>query len=51
MDVKTLDYVAFAGGDYRRQPLDTAWVLDQFPPDLDAALAQPAPPSIRRPDR
>lgn len=43
MDVKTLDYVAFAGGDYRRQKLDAAWILAQFPPDLDAALASPAP--------
>ena len=44
MDVKTLDYVSFAGGDYRRQPLDADWILRQFPPDLDAALASPAPP-------
>ncbi len=41
MDVKTLDYVSFGGGDYRRHALDAAWILDQFPPDLDAALAQP----------
>lgn len=41
MDVKTLDYVAFGGGDYRRHALDAAWILGQFPPDLDAALAQP----------
>lgn len=41
MDVKTLDYVAFGGGDYRQQALDAAWVLGQFPPDLDAALAPP----------
>ena len=44
MDVKTLDYVAFAGGDYRRRRLDAAWILAQFPPDLDAALASPPPP-------
>jgi hypothetical protein len=43
MDIKTLDYVAFAGGDYRRQQLDAAWILAQFPPDLDAALASPPP--------
>ena len=48
MDVKTLDYVAFAGGDYRRRPLDAAWVLAQFPPDLDAALASPPPPETDR---
>lgn len=45
MDVKTLDYVAFAGADYRRRPLDAAWILAQFPPDLDAALASPPPPA------
>ena len=44
MDVKTLDYVAFAGADYRRRPLDAAWILAQFPPDLDAALASQPPP-------
>lgn len=43
MDVKTLDYVSFAGADYRRVPLNGAWILGQFPPDLDAALASPAP--------
>ncbi len=48
MDVKTLDYVTFAGGDYRRQPLDAVWVLAQFPPDLDAALASPPPPETER---
>ena len=39
MDVKTLDYVAFGGGDYRRRPLDAAWVLGQFPPTMEHALA------------
>jgi hypothetical protein len=48
MDVKTLDYVSFAGADYRRQPLDAAWILAQFPPDLDDALASPAPPGSAR---
>ena len=47
MDIKTLDYVAFAGADYRRQQLDAAWILAQFPPDLDAALASPPPPDTR----
>jgi hypothetical protein len=53
MDVKTLDYVSFAGADYRREPLDAAWILRQFPPDLDAALASPAPPEppTRKPRR
>jgi hypothetical protein len=44
MDVKTLDYVAFAGADYRRQKLDVAWILGQFPPELDTALVS-APPA------
>ena len=48
MDIKTLDYVAFAGGDYRRRPLDAAWILARFPPDLDAALASPPPPETER---
>jgi hypothetical protein len=48
MDVKTLDYVTFAGGDYRRQRLDSAWILARFPPDLDAALASPPPPEHER---
>ena len=47
MDIKTLDYVAYAGGDYRRQRLDAAWILAQFPPDLDAALAGPPPPDSK----
>ena len=41
MDPRTLDYVKFGGQDYRRPPLDATWVLDQFPPDLEAALADP----------
>lgn len=42
MDIKTLDYVSFAGADYRRAKLDATWILTQFPPDLDAALASPS---------
>jgi hypothetical protein len=38
MDVHTLDYVDFAGSDYRRPHLDTSWILKEFPPDLAAAL-------------
>jgi hypothetical protein len=48
MDVKTLDYVSFAGGDYRRSPLDAVWITAQFPPDLDRALASPPPPENPR---
>lgn len=50
MDVKTLDYVAFGGGDYRQQALDATWVLGQFPPDLDAALAPLPRPQTGRAD-
>lgn len=46
MDVRTHDYVDFGGGDYRRRPLDAAWILDRFPPDLAAALGhEPAEPT------
>jgi hypothetical protein len=38
MDVRTRDFVGFGGGDYRLKRLDTAWVFEQFPPDLTAAL-------------
>jgi hypothetical protein len=38
MDVRTGDYIGLGGGDYRRQPLDLAWVLARFPPDLLLAL-------------
>ena len=51
MDVRTLDYVTFAGGDYRRRPLDAAWILRQFPPDLDAALASPSSTETGRRNR
>ena len=51
MDVKTLDYVAFGGGDYRRRPLDAAWILGQFPPTIEHALAsangRPFGPAVR----
>jgi len=39
MDPRTLDYVKFGGEDYRRQHLDTAWALANFPADLNAALS------------
>ena len=38
MDVHTGDFIGLGGGDYRRQPLDGAWVLARFPPDLATAL-------------
>lgn len=38
MDVRTGEYIGIGGGDYRRTPLDAAWVLERFPPDLGLAL-------------
>ncbi len=38
MDVRTRDYVAFNGTDYRLRALDSAWILERFPPDLAVAL-------------
>lgn len=49
MDVKTLDYVKFGGEDYRRHPLTTAWALNLFPPDVEAALTRPARPTRHSP--
>lgn len=51
MDVKTLDYVAFGGGDYRQPLLDAAWILAQFPPDHAAALATIPPEPPEQPGR
>lgn len=39
MDPKTRDYALVNGADYRRVPFDGRWVLDRFPPRLDAAAA------------
>jgi hypothetical protein len=38
MDVHTGDFIGLGGGDYRRRPLDAAWVLERFPADLASAL-------------
>ena len=38
MDVRTRDYIGIGGGDYRRRPLDAAWVLEHFPDEIEAAL-------------
>ena len=32
VDLRTRDYVKIGGRSYRRQELDAAWVLEQFPP-------------------
>ena len=39
MDPKTRDFVRINGRPYQRVPLGAAWVLVQFPADLDAARA------------
>jgi hypothetical protein len=39
MDPRTGDYVLVAGRDYRRRPLDAAWALERFPPELERASA------------
>ena len=39
MDPRSGDFVPVAGKPYRRRPLDAAWVLDRFPPELELARA------------
>ena len=39
MDPKTRDFVRINGRPYQRRPLDAAWILAQFPADLDAVRA------------
>jgi hypothetical protein len=39
MDPKTGDFVLLGGRPYRRRPLDAAWVLERFPPELARAAA------------
>ena len=39
MDPRSGDFVLVAGKPYRRRPLDAAWVLEQFPPELQRARA------------
>ena len=39
MDPKTGDYALINGEDYRRRPLDPAWVLERFPPRPPHAAA------------
>jgi hypothetical protein len=36
MDPKTRDFVRINGRPYQRRTLDAAWILEQFPDDLDA---------------
>ena len=39
MDPVTKDYALVNGADYRRRPLDAAWVLERFPPRRSAVTA------------
>jgi hypothetical protein len=39
MDPRTGDYALVNGRDYRLAPLDAGWILERFPPALDAAVA------------
>jgi len=39
MDPRSGDFVLVAGRPYRRRPLDAAWVLERFPPELASARA------------
>jgi len=39
MDPHSGDFVLVAGRPYRRRPLDAAWVLERFPPELELARA------------
>jgi hypothetical protein len=39
MDPRTRDFVRVNGRSYLREPLDACWILDRFPADRDAAIA------------
>jgi hypothetical protein len=39
MDPRTRDFVLVGGRPYRICPLDTAWILAQFPPELPGSVA------------
>lgn len=39
MDPRTRDFVLVNGERYERQPLDARWILERFPPVLDAEIA------------
>jgi hypothetical protein len=38
MDPRTRDFVRLNGRPYAREPFDSRWILDRFPPDREAAL-------------
>ncbi len=39
MDPRSRDFVLIGGKPYRLEPLDTAWILERFPPELALARA------------
>jgi hypothetical protein len=41
MDPRRGDYALVNGRDYRLEPLDTAWVLERFPPELSSPVSVP----------
>lgn len=41
MDPRSGDFVPVGGRPYRRRPLDASWVLERFPPRLEAAASYP----------
>jgi hypothetical protein len=41
MDPRTRDFVKINGKPYQREPLDTAWVLARWPPELERARHDP----------
>jgi hypothetical protein len=40
MDPRTRDFVRVNGRSYEREPLGPEWILERFPPERDAALAE-----------
>lgn len=41
MDPRRGDYALVNGRDYRLEPLDAAWVLERFPPELSSPVSVP----------
>ena len=48
MDPRSRDFVKVGGRDYRRRPLDAAWILEHFPADQAGGGATP-PRSAKSP--
>ena len=39
MDPRTRDFVRLDGRSYQREPLDSRWILERYPPERSSALA------------